>query len=238
MKMSADCLSCSPELPEWRRSGRFFAIAVALHAAVLFFPVKAAFGKVDLAPAKALMVRLVSAERPTERPAPVVAPPPQARPKPRQIKEHHIKAPDIIAVSTPSPQPVAPIVPPPVAAPVAVPVMAAGNAAKAAPAAAPSVLVAARFDAAYLNNPPPSYPALSRRLGEEGKVLLKVRVGTGGQPLAVDLEKSSNFPRLDEAARRVVAHWRFVPAKRGDEPCEASVIVPIVFKLEDSAFSS
>ncbi len=237
--MFADRLSCSPELPEWRRSGRFFAIAVALHAAVLFFPVRAAFGKVDLAPAKALMVRLVSAEQPHDRPAPVPQPPPQAQPKPRPVNEHHTKAPDIIAVATPSPQTAPPIVSQSVAvAPVAVPVMAADNAAKPAAVAAPAAIVAARFDAAYLNNPPPSYPALSRRLGEEGKVLLKVRVGTGGQPLAVDLEKSSNFPRLDEAARRVVAHWRFVPAKRGDEPCEASVIVPIVFKLEDSAFSS
>ena len=90
----------------------------------------------------------------------------------------------------------------------------------------------ARFEAAYLHNPRPDYPPLSRRLGEEGKVLLRVRVSREGQPAAVDLEKSSNFARLDDAARSVVAHWRFVPARRGDEAIDATVIVPIVFRLD------
>jgi protein TonB len=98
--------------------------------------------------------------------------------------------------------------------------------------AAPVTITAARFNAAYLNNPEPKYPPLSRRLGEEGKVLLKVRVMPDGNPGAVDLEKSSNFERLDEAARQAVSRWRFIPAKRGDEPIEASVIVPIVFRLD------
>ena len=46
----------------------------------------------------------------------------------------------------------------------------------AAPAAtaAPATVTAARFDAAYLNNPRPGYPALSRRLREEGQVTLRV----------------------------------------------------------------
>ena len=51
--------------------------------------------------------------------------------------------------------------------------------------------------------------------------------------VAVDLEKSSNFERLDESARQSVARWRFVPARRGDEAIEATVIVPIVFRLEN-----
>jgi protein TonB len=102
----------------------------------------------------------------------------------------------------------------------------------AAPASASPAVTPARFDAAYLHNPRPDYPPLSRRLGEEGKVLLKVRVSREGQPAAVDLEKSSNFARLDEAARAVVSHWRFVPAKRGDEAIDATVIVPIVFRLD------
>ncbi|MDP2881955.1 MAG: energy transducer TonB [Azonexus sp.] len=94
-------------------------------------------------------------------------------------------------------------------------------------------VAAARFDAAYLNNPEPKYPPLSRRLGEEGKVLLKVRVTVDGQPSAVDLEKTSSFERLDEAARQAVARWRFVPAKRGNEAIEATVIVPVVFRLDN-----
>ena len=64
-------------------------------------------------------------------------------------------------------------------------------------------------------------------------MLLRVKVSAEGQIVAVDLEKSSNFERLDEAARQVVARWRFVPAKRGEEAIEATVIVPIVFRLDD-----
>ena len=64
-------------------------------------------------------------------------------------------------------------------------------------------------------------------------MLLKVRVTVEGMAAAVDLEKTSGFERLDDAARQAVARWRFVPAKRGDEPIEASVIVPIVFRLDD-----
>jgi protein TonB len=39
-----------------------------------------------------------------------------------------------------------------------------------------------RFDAAYLNNPKPSYPPLARRLGEEGRVTLRVHVTPDGLP--------------------------------------------------------
>ena len=94
-------------------------------------------------------------------------------------------------------------------------------------------VTSARFDAAYLHNPHPEYPPISRRLGEEGKVLLRVRVTPDGRPSAVDIEKSSSFDRLDDAALRSVTRWRFVPAKRGDEAVEATVIVPIVFRLDN-----
>ena len=63
--------------------------------------------------------------------------------------------------------------------------------------------------------------------------MLRVRVASDGQTLTVDIEKSSNFPRLDDAARQAVSRWRFVPARRGDETVEATVIVPLVFHLDD-----
>ncbi|UCV25171.1 energy transducer TonB [Ferribacterium limneticum] len=102
----------------------------------------------------------------------------------------------------------------------------------AAPAPAPVAVVAARFDADYLHNPKPVYPALSRRMNEEGKVLLKVRVSAQGTALDVAVSKSSGFPRLDAAAIDAVTRWRFVPARRGDEAVDSSVIVPITFAFE------
>ncbi|MBA3902496.1 MAG: energy transducer TonB [Rhodocyclaceae bacterium] len=88
-----------------------------------------------------------------------------------------------------------------------------------------------RFDADYLDNPKPAYPPLSRRLGEEGKVILRVFVEPGGRPSKVEIQTSSGFPRLDEAAGAAVSRWRFVPARRGEEPVAAWVRVPIVFAL-------
>lgn len=105
-------------------------------------------------------------------------------------------------------------------------------AASPSPSPAPVAVVAARFDADYLHNPKPVYPALSRRMNEEGKVLLKVRVSAQGSALEVAVSKSSGFPRLDAAGVDAVTRWRFVPARRGDEAIESSVVVPITFALD------
>lgn len=88
------------------------------------------------------------------------------------------------------------------------------------------------YEADYLSNPPPSYPRLSRRLREEGEVELRVRVDPAGQPVVVELARSSGSGRLDEAALRAVRDWRFEPARRGGQAVEAWVRVPILFKLE------
>ena len=93
-------------------------------------------------------------------------------------------------------------------------------------------LTAARFDADYLHNPAPAYPAQSRRLKEEGTVLLLVRVSAEGTPLSVEIRNSSGFERLDEAGLQAVRQWRFVPAKRGSDNVSASVLVPIQFKRQ------
>ncbi len=88
------------------------------------------------------------------------------------------------------------------------------------------------FDAAYLNNPAPAYPLISRRQGESGKVLLRVKVSSLGTAATVEIAQSCGFPRLDQAALDAVRKWRFVPARRGDEAISASVIVPLTFKLD------
>lgn len=89
-----------------------------------------------------------------------------------------------------------------------------------------------RFDADYLHNPRPVYPPMSRRMGEEGKVYLRVRVEADGSPSWVEIKTSSGSPRLDQAAENAVRRWRFVPAKRGDEAISAWVVVPISFNLK------
>jgi periplasmic protein TonB len=106
----------------------------------------------------------------------------------------------------------------------------ASSAKPVAPAAAPVVKPSA--DADYLNNPAPPYPPLSRRLGEAGRVVLRVLVDAQGLAQEVRLERSSSFERLDAAALQVVPRWRFKPGTRAGSPEAMWVNVPLDFKLD------
>lgn len=91
------------------------------------------------------------------------------------------------------------------------------------------------FNAGYLRNPPPTYPLVARRNGEQGTVVLRVRVTRDGMPASVDIEKTSRSSHLDDAALETVRTWRFVPARQNGQPVEAWVLVPVVFKLEGTS---
>ncbi|MEW6764041.1 MAG: energy transducer TonB [Pseudomonadota bacterium] len=93
-------------------------------------------------------------------------------------------------------------------------------------------LIEARHDADYLNNPAPAYPPLSRRLGEEGRVVVRAQVGPDGLPQAVDVRTSSGSARLDEAALKAVRQWKFIPARRGEAVVSSWVLIPFSFTLE------
>ena len=82
------------------------------------------------------------------------------------------------------------------------------------------------------NRVEPTYPATSRRLGEEGSVLLRVFVDEAGRPQQVLVDRSSGFPRLDEAALRAVKRWRFRPAVSGSGPVGTWSRVTITFRLQ------
>jgi protein TonB len=141
-----------------------------------------------------------------------------------------VPPPPVPEVRRPEPRPV--VVREPVTAPVtALPPPAPAEPRAPAPVA-PVVVTAVRFDAAYLNNPAPGYPLQSRRRGEQGRVLLQVRVDAHGLPQQVEIHQGSGYERLDEAALEAVRRWRFIPARRGDEAIAASVRVPIVFHLD------
>lgn len=117
---------------------------------------------------------------------------------------------------------------------VAVPPAAHAAAAMSAPTATPSSPpTPPRFDAAYLDNPAPAYPTLSRKAREEGRVVLKVLVEANGQPTRTEVQTSSGYERLDRAAQSAVSRWKFVPAKQGTDSVADWVLVPFVFSLKD-----
>lgn len=77
----------------------------------------------------------------------------------------------------------------------------------------------------------PSYPSLSRRMGEEGRVVLNVLVKADGTAGAVSVKRSSGFPRLDDAASSAVRMWRFEPYKIGGLAADHEYSVVVEFSL-------
>jgi protein TonB len=78
----------------------------------------------------------------------------------------------------------------------------------------------------------PSYPALSRRLGEEGKVVLRVELDMDGRVDSARVTASSGYKRLDEAALSAVRNWRCNPPLRDGQPVRAVALQPFQFNLE------
>nr|WP_307643864.1 energy transducer TonB [Variovorax boronicumulans] len=150
-----------------------------------------------------------------EPPKPKVEPPPPPPPPPKVAKAPPPPRPQAIREPKPTPAPQAPVgttEPPPPPAPPAAPTPPAPPALPPAPPAPPAVQLPSS-NADYLQNPKAVYPAMSKRLGEQGKVIVKVLVGVDGLPKSAEVKKSSGFDRLDEAAIEYIMKCRFVPGK-------------------------
>ncbi len=92
-------------------------------------------------------------------------------------------------------------------------------------------VVPPQADVSNLNNPAPVYPTPSRRLREQGTVILEVLVKADGSLGDLRLKTSSGYSRLDEAALRAVKNWHFVPAKRAGTAIDFWYELPIEFSL-------
>jgi protein TonB len=90
-------------------------------------------------------------------------------------------------------------------------------------------------EVAYLQPPSPRYPPESRRSREQGLVSLRVLIDEGGRAADVRVERSSGFPRLDEAARLAVIRALFKPYLEAGVAQRAIVIIPIEFSLNSRA---
>ena len=93
--------------------------------------------------------------------------------------------------------------------------------------------VAGRLDPRFLSRFQPPYPSASRRLGEEGSVVVAVLVDAGGRVRSAEVARSSGFVRLDEAAvAQALERWRFIPASRGGEAVESQLRITVSFVLK------
>jgi periplasmic protein TonB len=175
------------------------ALVVALHAALVYAIVTGLAVRAVERVRAPIVTRIIAAP---QRPPPAPPPPADFAPPPAAFVP-----PPAIKIKTPPPPPkpaeshaitaVTPVMPKVVAEP------------KPAPPHVP-VRVRPRIDGAHSHAP--DYPPVSRRLGEEGTVVIDVLVDPAGRAVDAKILQSSGFPRLDQAAiAGVKANYRFVP---------------------------
>jgi periplasmic protein TonB len=109
--------------------------------------------------------------------------------------------------------------------------MAAGAAASAAVSPARAEAPRLISSVEYIREPVPRYPPQSRRLKEQGLVVLRVLIDEQGQACDIEIESSSGHVRLDHAAKAAVAQAMFRPYVEDGAPRRALVLIPIEFSL-------
>jgi len=87
------------------------------------------------------------------------------------------------------------------------------------------------YNAQYLNNPAPLYPPLAKSRNIEGKVVLEVLVSDQGEALKVKIISSSGSTLLDDSAYDAVKNWKFIPAQKFGKNVDATILIPIEFKI-------
>ena len=205
-----------------RLGGRtaLLTVIVAAHVALFLLLAHSRVGAPQEPPATHLMVTFVPAD-----PTPV-EPMRRIDPALAQVRDVQVEVPlvdiqpvqedtAITAVPVQTPQPIA---------------LAIGPAAPG-----PSVGVPVMSEVAYLERPAPRYPPESKRAREEGLVVLSVLIDESGRAKSVDIYRSSGHPRLDEAARRAIAHSLFKPYLEGGTPRAALATVPVSFSLRNAS---
>ncbi|MCB1950118.1 MAG: energy transducer TonB [Burkholderiales bacterium] len=78
----------------------------------------------------------------------------------------------------------------------------------------------------------PTYPAISRRMGEEGKLVLRVELDESGHIDEAQVIDSSGYARLDNAALEAVKNWQCRPSMRNGQPVRAIALQPFNFVLQ------
>jgi protein TonB len=216
---------------EWDHAAALLLV-LALHAAVLY-----GLWRVRVLPQPAealtLFVSLISPPPPRPQAAP---PPAPAGSEPAAPVER--KAPRPVEPPAPRLAADAPVISPTDATAALAPDPVPGS-----PAAGPGLLSAAPQPAGPVSltsdlalvcpvRTPPPYPAVSRRLGETGKVVLRAELDETGRVSVARVITSSGHPRLDAAALAAVSAWRCQPAQRDGQAVRSVAVQPFDFTLE------
>ncbi|GAU01082.1 cell envelope biogenesis protein TonB [Burkholderia stabilis] len=197
-------------------------------------------------PPKSVEVQSITAQLIT--PAPIAQQvaaesiPQPAPPKPVPRVKPKVEPKPVPKAAKPTPQPVAQSpAPSPTPAPAAAdPTPAPAAPAPAAPAATPGPARETMQVSAPKNVPTlqcnfvkPDYPSMSRRRGESGTAYVHFVVGVTGKIESIDLQKSSGYPRLDDAALDAMRSTTCRPYIENGQAIRAARTQPYSFGLTD-----
>jgi protein TonB len=160
----------------------------------------------------------------------VELPPPDEPPPPTAAEMKPVESPK---PKPPAPKPAAAPRPTPQATVTRAPSPDTGNASiTQQQAAASSSLIVFEGKPRYRVPPTPAvYPPRSIELGQQGEVMVRVRLDPDGSAAEIVISRSSNFPLLDRSALAAVRGWQFLPAMRDGHPVAAWVEIPVRFHL-------
>lgn len=187
-----------------------------------------------------LFVNLISPPPAESRPQPIPPrrpiPPPRPGSKPiKQEAARPLEPPHPLAAEAPVTAPTEAVEPLPAPAPV-VAAPRSGSPELLSSAARPSssgpVSLGSELGVACPHRTAPPYPSLSRRLGESGKVVLRVELDETGRVSAAQVISSSGVDRLDAAALAAVRTWRCRPSQRDGQAVRAVAVQAFNFTLE------
>ncbi len=169
------------------------------------------------------------------KPAPPPPPPPPPPPEKKVAKVPPPPRPQAIREPKPTPAPNAPtgsVEPPPPPAPVPPPAPEPPPAPPPAPPA-PKLVEVSEGQTQYVREPRVVFPAMSKRLGESGVVIVAVYFNSAGIPKRAEIFKSSGYERLDQAAREALMSSQVTPFRQpgANEATVYMLKAPIRFNL-------
>lgn len=159
-----------------------------------------------------MISELIDAPKPAQPP-----PPPPPPPQPKVVKSPPPPRPQAIREPRPTPAPNAPtgsVEPPPPPAPPAPPAPPEPPAPPPPAPPAPALVEISEGQTRYIREPKVVFPAMSRRLGESGTVIVSVYYSSSGIPKRAEIFKSSGYDRLDQAARDAAMSSQVTPIKQ------------------------
>ena len=197
------------------------AFVVLLHALILGALLQIASVRSRAADAAPVFVKLVSLATPSPERSP--PPPPKrvvSKQPPRRVTSD-------VQMSAPAHFVATEAVAEPVIAPVAAEIMAEPVTSPAPASSAPRTISKVE----YIRPPQVEYPALSRRIGEQGRVLLRVLIGREGRAERVEVQVSSGSQRLDDAAVKAAREALYRPYAENGVAISVWALVPTSFEL-------